>query len=347
MSAHSHPADPGLAPAAATALPWEAETASSAEPEAWLISFVDMLILLLTLFVLLLAYQHSGADRNRSSGAPASVPAERIQAPVAGPVEDRPEAHVIHAGPAARDAAVPDPDPERAAPDAAAPLADGHAASAFGADPLAWFAGDQAMTDTAGGAWPGALRVRFAPGLPELPFGATGMRADAAAPADDAPPGETSVADAVSRDQEGAAVRRVLAALAAGGFEDRAEIRVQPDAVRLDVSDRILFAPASADLTAEGLALLDQLATLLSAQTFTLSVEGHTDDVPIRTARYPSNWELASARASEVTRRLVALGIAPGRLRAIGYADTRPRVANDSAEGRARNRRVAFVLELR
>lgn len=152
--------------------------------------------------------------------------------------------------------------------------------------------------------------------------------------------------DAVPQDRADAAAREVLTALAAGGFEDRAEIQVQPGAVRLDVSDRILFAPASADLTAEGLALLDELAALLRAQTFTLSVEGHTDDVPIRTVRYPSNWELASARATEVTRRLVALGIDPGRLRAIGYADTRPRAANDSAAGRARNRRVAFMLEV-
>lgn len=334
MNAHPYAADRSFAPAAAATLPWESDVMPSAEPEAWLISFVDVLILLLTLFVLLLAYQHSQADR----GGDAPVPAERGQQPAAGAVDARTEEHLAPAEEAGLDAGVSGAGQERALPDPAPSLTDGDAVSAFGATPFVWFDGGHSPADAAHGAWPDDWLARFAPGLPGLPFSAAGAHAKDAASADAAPHADTPVADA--------AVREVLAALADGGFEDRAEIRVQPGAVRLDVSDRILFAPASADLTAEGLALLDELAALLRAQTFTLSVEGHTDDVPIRTVRYPSNWELASARATEVTRRLIALGIAPDRLRAIGYADTRPRAANDSAAGRARNRRVAFVLEL-
>lgn len=334
MNAHPYAADRSFAPAAAATLPWESDVMPSAEPEAWLISFVDVLILLLTLFVLLLAYQHSQADR----GGDAPVPAERGQQPAAGAVDARTEEHLAPAEEAGLDAGVSGAGQERALPDPAPSLTDGDAVSAFGAAPFVWFDGGHSPADAAHGAWPDDWLARFAPGLPGLPFSAAGAHAKDAASADAAPHADTPVADA--------AVREVLAALADGGFEDRAEIRVQPGAVRLDVSDRILFAPASADLTAEGLALLDELAALLRAQTFTLSVEGHTDDVPIRTVRYPSNWELASARATEVTRRLIALGIAPDRLRAIGYADTRPRAANDSAAGRARNRRVAFVLEL-
>ena len=68
--------------------------------------------------------------------------------------------------------------------------------------------------------------------------------------------------------------------------------------------------------------------------------------MPIQTVRYPSNWELSSARAAAVTRALIEKGIAPERIRAIGYGDTRPRDDNGSAAGRARNRRVSFVLQL-
>ena len=67
---------------------------------------------------------------------------------------------------------------------------------------------------------------------------------------------------------------------------------------------------------------------------------------PIMTARYPSNWELAAARASSVTRHLIEQGVGAGRVRVIGYADTRPRADNASPEGRARNRRVSFILRL-
>ena len=90
---------------------------------------------------------------------------------------------------------------------------------------------------------------------------------------------------------------------------------------------------------------LPDLATAFAEQPYNLSVEGHTDNVPIQTARFPSNWELSSARAAMVTRRLIELGVPADRIRAIGYGDTRPRADNGTPEGRARNRRVAFVLQ--
>jgi len=343
MNAHPYPTDRTSAAAAAAALPWETDARPPVEPEAWLISFVDVLILLLTLFVLLLAHQHGQVDGD----APVPARIERVQEPAAGPIEATPEEYIAPGEEVGRDAGVSGAGQERTPPDPAPALADDDAVAAFGADPFAWFGGGRRAMDAAGGAWPDAAVARFAPGLAPMPFRAAEVYADDAVPADAAPAEQSSAVDAVAQGKADAAVREVLAALAAGSFEDRAEIQVQPGTVRLDVSDRILFAPASADLTAEGLALLDELAALLHAQTFTLSVEGHTDNVPIHTARYPSNWELASARATEVTRRLITLGIDPGRLRAIGYADTRPRATNDSAEDRARNRRVAFVLELR
>jgi chemotaxis protein MotB len=126
----------------------------------------------------------------------------------------------------------------------------------------------------------------------------------------------------------------------------RVEVNVRPGAVSLEISDSILFRPASAAFSGDGTALLDQLAEILRTLPYNLSVEGHTDNVPIHTSRYPSNWELSAARAAMVTRKLIEQGVAADRVRAIGYGDTRPRSDNHRAEGRAKNRRVTFVLQV-
>lgn len=366
MGAYRHAAAQGLVPAAP--LPWEADVVPSTEPEAWLLSFVDVLILLLTLFVLLLAYQHNQADRTDDAPRPVPARVERSPGPVAGPAAGQVEKLT-----AATVSLEPGDVPAEAAPEAEMHIAKGRTdtargvhgqaaldgttptddgtAAAVGRNPHTGSQGEPGLTSEWVGAAVDSLLMHVAPGLPVirsvwLSHFDMAARATGEISAYVAMPAAVASVDTAPPATPAAVIQELHAALTAGGFEGRAEIQVQPGALRLDVSDRILFAPASADLTGEGLALLDELATLLHAQTFTLSVEGHTDAVPIHTARYPSNWELASARATEVTRRLIARGIAPERLRAIGYADTRPRAANDSAAGRARNRRVAFVLEL-
>ncbi|MGB8713812.1 MAG: OmpA family protein [Onishia taeanensis] len=112
----------------------------------------------------------------------------------------------------------------------------------------------------------------------------------------------------------------------------------------LRIADHLLFDSASASLTPSGEATLAQLTDKLSAFPGRISVEGHSDNRPITTSRYPSNWELSSARASAVLRFLTQQGIGATRLRAIGYADTKPLSSNDDAQGRASNRRVELVL---
>jgi chemotaxis protein MotB len=114
--------------------------------------------------------------------------------------------------------------------------------------------------------------------------------------------------------------------------------------VRLEINDSILFDPASAKLKPQGSIILDQLGHWLNLQVGRIEIEGHTDNRPIKTSRFNSNWELATARASMVTRYLIARGIPPERLRAVGLADTQPRETNDTTEGRARNRRVSVVV---
>lgn len=116
------------------------------------------------------------------------------------------------------------------------------------------------------------------------------------------------------------------------------------EGMTLRIADHLLFNSGQASLTSGGEAVILKLLPLLERYPGEVSIEGHTDDVPIQTERFPSNWELASARAIAVLRFLVGRDLPPERLRAIGYADTRPLQANDSTTGRAANRRVELVL---
>ncbi len=104
------------------------------------------------------------------------------------------------------------------------------------------------------------------------------------------------------------------------------------------------FPAGSADPSAPAMTVMADLARRLSDLPNLVRVEGHTDDVPIATARFASNWDLSTARATRVVAFLIAEGIDPGRLGAAGYAEFRPRVPNDSPASRARNRRVDIVV---
>ncbi|KAA0014520.1 OmpA family protein [Billgrantia pellis] len=114
--------------------------------------------------------------------------------------------------------------------------------------------------------------------------------------------------------------------------------------ITLRIDDNLLFASGQAALTGQGRELLGRLQEILQAFEGDISVEGHTDDVPIATARFPSNWELSSARAIAVLRYLTELGLSAERLRAVGYAETRPLESNATTQGRAANRRVELLL---
>ncbi len=112
--------------------------------------------------------------------------------------------------------------------------------------------------------------------------------------------------------------------------------------LRLD-SD-LLFASGDATLKAEAFPALDAIAKHLNTTAYSLDVVGHTDNVPIGTVTFPSNWELSAARAGQAVRRLTEQQVEPARLRAIGRADTEPVADNANAEGRSENRRVEFIF---
>ncbi|SDD51902.1 OmpA/MotB family protein [Aquimonas voraii] len=123
------------------------------------------------------------------------------------------------------------------------------------------------------------------------------------------------------------------------------EVLVKDKRISFRISSEILFESGQADLSLGGLTLLRRLLPVLRESPHPIAVHGHTDAVPIRSARFPSNWELSGARAGSVVRYFEANGIDKQRLRAVGFADTRPLADNASAEGRASNRRVELVLE--
>ena len=113
------------------------------------------------------------------------------------------------------------------------------------------------------------------------------------------------------------------------------------------VEEKGSFPSGSAKLTWEFESLLLEIAEVLASIPGELTIEGHTDDVPIRTDRFYSNWDLSAARAASVANALLASGaVEPGRLAVKGLADTASRVDNDSAENRAKNRRVEIIIDL-
>ncbi len=118
-----------------------------------------------------------------------------------------------------------------------------------------------------------------------------------------------------------------------------------PKGIHLTLDDRLLFASGSAQLTAGGAALMEKVARIIKPLNRTIRVEGHTDNRPIATADFPSNWELSTARAVVVVKYLTdKTGIAPQYLAAAGYGDSKPRAPNDSEENMSKNRRVEIIL---
>lgn len=124
------------------------------------------------------------------------------------------------------------------------------------------------------------------------------------------------------------------------------DVILNESSVSFRISSEILFPSGEALLQQGGYDVLDQLIPLLTEVDYRISIAGHTDDVPIQTLQFPSNWELSSARAGSVVRYLQSQGIDPARLTAIGHGSTQPLADNNSNSGRATNRRVELTLEL-
>ncbi len=115
--------------------------------------------------------------------------------------------------------------------------------------------------------------------------------------------------------------------------------------VVIAVADKMLYTSGSARLKDGAMNFLDQLVQPIMDYPNPVRIEGHTDNIPINTKEYPSNWELSASRAINVARYFVEKHqIDPGRITSIGYAEHKPVSSNDSPDGRSKNRRVEIVL---
>jgi chemotaxis protein MotB len=123
------------------------------------------------------------------------------------------------------------------------------------------------------------------------------------------------------------------------------DLEMRPDAVAVKLENNILFGSGQARLSRKARQVLAQVARPLAGTDYTFVIEGHTDDVPISSARYPSNWELSAARAAAVARQLIRLGLDSDNIEIKGLADTRPLAPNTSAANRARNRRIVILVK--
>lgn len=141
-------------------------------------------------------------------------------------------------------------------------------------------------------------------------------------------------------------IRRIRHSIYAAGLKDTMKIEKEEEGIRITIQSPILFDSGKADLRSEASPVLDELISILKESPHTVVVEGHTDNVPINTARFPSNWELSTARAISVARRLFQDGnLLPGRFTVAGYGEFHPVSSNKTPEGRQENRRVEILLK--
>ena len=131
------------------------------------------------------------------------------------------------------------------------------------------------------------------------------------------------------------------------GLQSQVEVSRDRHGVALSLKGSTFFASGSTDLLGPAIPFLTKIAKQINRVPYKIAIEGHTDNVPISSARFPSNWELSAARAAKVVRFFIERGVPTDRLRAIGYADTKPvnpLIGNKTEYARSRNRRVVIIF---
>jgi len=142
------------------------------------------------------------------------------------------------------------------------------------------------------------------------------------------------------------ALREIRDFITDNGLERNIEVLARDGKIVIRISGTVLFQSGVAELNNAGIPVLEGIVQIVDKFfEFNINIKGHTDNVPISTKQFPSNWELSAIRATTVLKYLVDRGIDPERLTATGYGELLPLYPNYSAENRARNRRVEFVLE--
>lgn len=136
-------------------------------------------------------------------------------------------------------------------------------------------------------------------------------------------------------------IMHVLAPLVQDG---RVSVTQSVQGIAIEINASVLFSPGHAQLAEDSTQTLRAVAAVVQGHEHEIHVEGHTDNIPIHTLHFPSNWELSTARASSVVRLFIENGVNPQRLTALGYGENRQVASNETPEGRARNRRVTIMI---
>lgn len=144
--------------------------------------------------------------------------------------------------------------------------------------------------------------------------------------------------------QEIALAQNIRDFIQKNGMTEKVQLTITPHHIKIQMASLALFDSGSAELKQDILFFLDHLHTQLKPMTNRVIAEGHTDNVPIHTAQYNSNWELSSARAFSVIYFFINKGLPPDRLVAHGLGEFRPAVENDTDSGRAKNRRIEITV---
>ena len=144
--------------------------------------------------------------------------------------------------------------------------------------------------------------------------------------------------------EDRALLEELNAAISEEGLDNEIGAEIDGRGVIVRINGQVLYQQGDSSLKPESDAILARIAALVRGTRHRVMIEGHTDDIPIQTARYPSNWELSTARAIAAMRFLVDHNVDAERVGVAGYADQRPVVSNDGPENRATNRRVEFVF---
>jgi chemotaxis protein MotB len=132
--------------------------------------------------------------------------------------------------------------------------------------------------------------------------------------------------------------------IAAQFQKDQAFVENTETEVTVGLSSEVTFASGDDALSEGGRAALVKAGGILAKLPNTVRIEGHTDAIPMRGGRFSSNWHLSAARAQSVVKLLIANGVDPRRMQVVGFGDVRPRAANETAEGRAANRRIEIKI---
>jgi len=153
------------------------------------------------------------------------------------------------------------------------------------------------------------------------------------------------VLNTASKTQNANWLEDISASIKENGLGELVTLIKDSDFTELAIQSRVLFSSGTSELTRSGEDVLEKLVPVLKDSDGLVFIEGHTDDNPISTSRFSSNWDLASARATEVLQFFVAEGVKKSRFRAVSYGDTKPLVENTSEANRQRNRRVSLMIQ--